>query len=136
MTDSLVASPRMQHLDARYHWLREQVVHDKTLRLVYCNTLDQIADSRSRSPDQLLPASTVLCLVALPLGTLLLEAIMVALDKVCFTLRSSRFCLIFRRTAALSPLTAIDRWGSDPGTAGQRHYPELGTRSPLVVVWY
>jgi hypothetical protein len=22
MTDSLVASPRMQHLDARYHWLR------------------------------------------------------------------------------------------------------------------
>jgi hypothetical protein len=22
----------------------------------------------------------------------------------------------------------------DPGTAGQRHYPELGTRSPLVVV--
>jgi hypothetical protein len=44
MTDSLVASPRMQHLDARYHWLREQVVHDKTLRRVYCNTLDQIAD--------------------------------------------------------------------------------------------
>jgi hypothetical protein len=44
MTDSLVASPRMQHLDAHYHWLREQVVHDKTLRLVYCNTLDQIAD--------------------------------------------------------------------------------------------
>ena len=25
-------------------------------------------------------------------------------------------------------------WESDPGTAGQRHYPELGTRSPLVVV--
>jgi hypothetical protein len=23
-----------------------------------------------------------------------------------------------------------------PGTAGQRHYPGLGTRSPLVVVWY
>jgi hypothetical protein len=39
MTDSLIASPRMQHLGARYHWLREQVGHDKTLRLVYCNTL-------------------------------------------------------------------------------------------------
>jgi hypothetical protein len=24
----------------------------------------------------------------------------------------------------------------DPGTAGQRHYPELGTRSSLVAVWY
>jgi hypothetical protein len=24
----------------------------------------------------------------------------------------------------------------DPGTAGQRHCPELGTHSPLVVAWY
>jgi hypothetical protein len=90
--------------------------------------------SRSRYPDQLSPVFTVLGLVALPLGTLRLEAPVVALDKVCFTLRSFRFCLVFRRTTALSPLTPIGRWGSDPGTAGQRHYPELGTRSPLVVV--
>jgi hypothetical protein len=44
MPEPLASTPRMQHLDARYHWLREQVVHDKTLRLVYVNTLDQVAD--------------------------------------------------------------------------------------------
>jgi hypothetical protein len=44
MSESLASTPRMQHLDARYHWLREQVVYDKTLRLVYVNTLDQVAD--------------------------------------------------------------------------------------------
>jgi hypothetical protein len=45
MSESLASTPRMQHLDARCHWLREQqVVHDKTLRLVYVNTLDQVAD--------------------------------------------------------------------------------------------
>ena len=44
MSEALASTPRMQHLDARYHWLREQVVHDKTLRLVYVNTLDQVAD--------------------------------------------------------------------------------------------
>jgi hypothetical protein len=44
MSESLASTPRMQHLDARYHWLREQVVHDKTLRLVYDNTFDRVAD--------------------------------------------------------------------------------------------
>ena len=44
MSESLASTPRMQHLDARCHWPREQVVHDKTLRLVYVNTLDQVAD--------------------------------------------------------------------------------------------
>jgi hypothetical protein len=51
--------------------------------------------SRSRSLDQLLPDSTVLYLVDLPLGILLLEALIAALDKVCFAPRSFRFCLIF-----------------------------------------
>jgi hypothetical protein len=32
------------HLDARYHWLREQVVTDKSIRLVYVPTPDQVAD--------------------------------------------------------------------------------------------
>jgi hypothetical protein len=31
------------YLDARCHWLREQVAHDKALRLVYGSTLDQAA---------------------------------------------------------------------------------------------
>jgi hypothetical protein len=102
MTDSLVASPRMQHaqhLDARYHWLREQVVHDWTLRLVYCNTPDQVADC----PTKRLPGPAIARFHGalsgrspIALGTRLppLEVLMVALDKVCFALRSSRFCLI------------------------------------------
>jgi hypothetical protein len=44
MSESTASTPRMQHLDARYHWLREQVVTDKTIRLVYVSTLDQVAD--------------------------------------------------------------------------------------------
>jgi hypothetical protein len=76
MTDSLVASPRMQHLGARYHWLREQVVHDKTLRLVYCNTPDQIADCLTKPPPGRtsycpIPRCSICYLVILPLGTLL-----------------------------------------------------------------
>jgi hypothetical protein len=27
MSESTASTPRMQHLDARYHWLREQVGH-------------------------------------------------------------------------------------------------------------
>ena len=44
MSEKDHSSPRMQHLDARYHWLREQVVHDGTVRLTYCPTADMIAD--------------------------------------------------------------------------------------------
>jgi hypothetical protein len=44
MSESSSSTPRMQHLDARYHWLREQVVTDHTLRLVYCPTTDMVAD--------------------------------------------------------------------------------------------
>jgi hypothetical protein len=44
MSESTASTPRMQHLDARYHWLREQVVTDKSIRLVYVLTLDQVAD--------------------------------------------------------------------------------------------
>jgi hypothetical protein len=34
----------MQYLDARYHWLREAVVHAKTIRLVHCSTTEMVAD--------------------------------------------------------------------------------------------
>jgi len=48
MTDSTASTPRMQHLDARYHWLREQVVHDKLLRFVYCKSADMVADALTK----------------------------------------------------------------------------------------
>ena len=48
MTDSTASTPRMQHLDARYHWLREQVVHDKLLRFVYCKSGDMVADALTK----------------------------------------------------------------------------------------
>jgi hypothetical protein len=44
MSESTASTPRMQHLDARHHWLREQVVTDKSIRLVYVSALDQVAD--------------------------------------------------------------------------------------------
>jgi hypothetical protein len=44
MTESTCATVKMQHLDARFHWLREQVVKLGLLRLVYCPTADQVAD--------------------------------------------------------------------------------------------
>ena len=44
MSEKDYSTPRMQHLDARYHWLREQVVHSGTVRLVHCSTEDMIAD--------------------------------------------------------------------------------------------
>ena len=42
------AAPRMQHLDARYHWLREQVITDGSLRLVYCKSADMVADALTK----------------------------------------------------------------------------------------
>jgi hypothetical protein len=50
MSESTASTPRMQHLDARYHWLREQVVTDKSIRLVHVSTLDQVADCRLTKP--------------------------------------------------------------------------------------
>ena len=44
-----------QHLDARFHWLREQVVKLKLLRLVYCPTTDQVADCLTKP----LPAQAI-----------------------------------------------------------------------------
>ena len=80
MTDSLVASPRMQHLDARYHC--GCVSKSFTTRLFVLSTATHSirlpTASRSRSLDQLLPVSTALYLVDLPLGALLLEVLMVA----------------------------------------------------------
>jgi hypothetical protein len=85
MADSLVASPRMQHPGARYHWLREQVVHDKTPRLVYCNTHDQVADCHTKP----LPGPAIVRFHGAlsgrsPIGHPPLGGVpMVALDKVC-----------------------------------------------------
>ena len=35
---------KTQHLDGKFHWLRQQVVHDKSLKLVYIPTAQQAAD--------------------------------------------------------------------------------------------
>ena len=48
MSEASASTPRMQHLDARYHWLREQVVIDGTLRLVYCKSADMVADALTK----------------------------------------------------------------------------------------
>jgi len=48
MSEAKASTPRMQHLDARYHWLREQVVVDKLLRLVYCKSADMVADALTK----------------------------------------------------------------------------------------
>jgi hypothetical protein len=48
MSDASASTPRMQHLDARYHWLREQVVVDGTLRMVYCKSGDMVADALTK----------------------------------------------------------------------------------------
>ena len=55
MTESPCATSKMQHLDARFHWLREQVVKLKLLRLVYCPTTDQVADCLTKP----LPAQAI-----------------------------------------------------------------------------
>jgi hypothetical protein len=44
MSETKSSTPRMQYLDARYHWLREAVVHAKTIRLVHCSTTEMVAD--------------------------------------------------------------------------------------------
>jgi hypothetical protein len=44
MSETKASTPRMQYLDARYHWLREAVVHAKTIRLVHCSTTEMVAD--------------------------------------------------------------------------------------------
>jgi hypothetical protein len=48
MSEANASTPRMQHLDARYHWLREQVVIDGKLRLVYCKSADMVADALTK----------------------------------------------------------------------------------------
>ena len=35
---------KTQHLDGKFHWLRQQVVHEKSLKLVYIPTAQQAAD--------------------------------------------------------------------------------------------
>ena len=41
---SAAPTQKMQHLDGKFHWLREQAVDDRTLRLVHVPTADQAAD--------------------------------------------------------------------------------------------
>ena len=38
MASTDASTPRMQHLDARYHWLREQVTRERSIRFVHCPT--------------------------------------------------------------------------------------------------
>jgi hypothetical protein len=45
MSEADSSTPRTQCIDVRYHWLREAVVHDKSLaRLVHCSTTEMVAD--------------------------------------------------------------------------------------------
>ena len=44
MSEADSSTPRTQYIDVRYHWLREAVVHDKSLRLVHCSTTEMVAD--------------------------------------------------------------------------------------------
>ena len=45
------STPRMQHLDARYHWLREQVTRAHTIRFVHCPTDLMVADALTKPLD-------------------------------------------------------------------------------------
>jgi hypothetical protein len=58
MSESLASTPRMQHLGARCHWLREQVVHDKALRLDYANTPTPSIRLPTASPSRSLPTTS------------------------------------------------------------------------------
>ena len=42
-------SPRLQHLDGRFHWLKEQVIFDKSVSLHYVPTDDQCADCLTKN---------------------------------------------------------------------------------------
>jgi hypothetical protein len=39
---------RMRHINVKYHWIREKI-EDKSIRLVYCNTKDNVADIFTKS---------------------------------------------------------------------------------------
>ena len=41
-------SRKTTHIDSRYHFLREQVVHARTLKMVYVDTSDQVADALTK----------------------------------------------------------------------------------------
>jgi hypothetical protein len=44
MSEAEASTPRTQYIDVRCHWLREAVIHDKSLRLVRCSTTEMVAD--------------------------------------------------------------------------------------------
>ena len=46
---STTTSPRLQHLDGRFHWLKEQVLFDKSVSLHYVPTNDQCADPLTKN---------------------------------------------------------------------------------------
>ena len=46
---STTTSPRLQHLDGRFHWLKEQVIFDKSVSLHYVPTDDQCADCLTKN---------------------------------------------------------------------------------------
>jgi hypothetical protein len=45
MSEAESPTPRTpQYINARCHWMREAVVHDKSLRMVHCSTTEMVAD--------------------------------------------------------------------------------------------
>ena len=51
MASTDASTPRMQHLDARYHWLREQVTRERSIRFVHCPTDLMVADALTKPLD-------------------------------------------------------------------------------------
>ena len=51
MATTDASTPRMQHLDARYHWLREQVTRAQTIRFIHCPTDLMVADALTKPLD-------------------------------------------------------------------------------------
>jgi hypothetical protein len=45
-------SKRAKHIDIRYHWVRLQVMEEKTIEFVYCNTHENFADLLTKSLDE------------------------------------------------------------------------------------
>jgi hypothetical protein len=80
MTESLVASPRMQRTSmlAITGYVNRLSTTRRSALSTATHPIRLPTASRSRSLDQLLPVSTALFLVDLPLGALLLEVLMVA----------------------------------------------------------
>ena len=47
-SESKTGTAKLKHLERNLYWIRERV-QDKTIKLVYCKTLDQIADALTKA---------------------------------------------------------------------------------------